>query len=72
MIEVDARGLACPIPVVRTMKTMSEQPGAEIVVLVSNEAAKENVTRLARGRGYRVDSGMAPDGFRLVLNHRGS
>jgi len=54
MIEVDVRGLSCPIPVVKTMDAMDENPTAEIVVLCDAEVAKENVSRLARSRGYAI------------------
>lgn len=54
MIEVDVRGLACPIPVVRTQKAMQENPKEDITVICDSKAAKENVARLAESRGYSV------------------
>ena len=47
MIDVDVRGLSCPIPVVKTKEAIEKNPGSEISVLVDAEVAKENVTRLA-------------------------
>jgi tRNA 2-thiouridine synthesizing protein A len=38
------------------------------VVLVDNEVSKENVSRLARSRGYSVEVETAEDGFRLLLS----
>jgi len=67
MIEVDARGLSCPIPVVKAEKAIDDNPGEEITVLVDNEAARENVTRLAGSKGYAVVSEATPDGYSLVL-----
>lgn len=50
---VDARGLACPIPVLMTQKELAK--GADSVeVMVDNFAARENVTRLAESKGYTV------------------
>ncbi|MEA4870987.1 hypothetical protein SDC9_211619 [bioreactor metagenome] len=50
---VDARGLLCPEPVVRTQRAVKD--GAKtLTVLVDTEAARENVTRFAVSRGYAV------------------
>jgi TusA-related sulfurtransferase len=54
MFEVDALGLACPIPVVRVQKAMASHPNEPLLVKVDNRAAKENVTRLAGNKGYSV------------------
>lgn len=68
MVEVDARGLGCPIPVVKTKKAMEANPDEEIVVLVETAVAKENVSRLAQSRNYSVQvEETAGDEYRLVL-----
>ncbi|MGP3778698.1 sulfurtransferase-like selenium metabolism protein YedF [Halanaerobium saccharolyticum] len=46
MKEIDARGLACPKPVVLTKKAMAEND--EILTIVDNKTASENVAKLAR------------------------
>ena len=68
MIEVDARGLSCPIPVVRAKKAIEENPADSVVVLVESEVSKENVSRLAKSRGYSVEIEKAEDGFHLLLS----
>jgi tRNA 2-thiouridine synthesizing protein A len=68
MIEVDARGLSCPIPVVRTKEALDKNPKAALTVLVDNEVSKENVSRLAKSRGYSVEIEKVEDGFRLKLS----
>ena len=67
MIEVDVRGFACPIPVVRTKKTMEDNPNDVLAVLVETEASKENVSRLAQGRGYSVKEEEVSGEYRLML-----
>ena len=67
MIEVDARGLSCPIPVVRTKKAIDANPGKPIAVLVETAVAKENVSRLAESKGYSVEVEEVGDDYRLVL-----
>ena len=54
MLKVDARGDACPLPVVKAKKAISELNGAgEVEVLVDNEIAVQNLTKMAE-REYRV------------------
>lgn len=54
MIEVDARGLSCPEPVIKAKKALSGSP-KEIQVIVDNNVAKENVSRLLESTGYTVN-----------------
>ena len=68
MIEVDARGFSCPIPVIRTKKAMDENPDKQVSVLVETVVSKENVSRLAESRGYSVKVEEIDDGYRLQLN----
>lgn len=53
MIEVDARGLSCPEPVIQTKRALSSQP-KEIAVRVDNNVAKENVKKALETSGYQV------------------
>ena len=67
MIEVDVRGFSCPIPVVRTKKAIEENPEKPVIVLVETAVSKENVSRLAQGKGYSVEVEEVDDGFRILL-----
>lgn len=67
MIEVDARGFSCPVPVVRTKEAIDRNPGVPLTVLVDTRVARENVSRLARSRGYSVTEERAEDGLRVLL-----
>ena len=54
MRKVDARGDACPLPVVKAKKAISELNGAgEVEVLVDNEIAVQNLTKMAQQKGYQ-------------------
>ena len=62
MIKVNALGDACPIPVVKTKKAMQEATGAETIeVLVDNEIAVSNVTKMASSSGANVTSEKVAD-----------
>ena len=49
--KIDARGLACPQPVILTKKAM-EAGAKELLVEVDNATAVENLSRLAQSQGY--------------------
>lgn len=50
-------GDACPIPVVKTKNAIKELNGSGIVeTLVDNEIAVQNLTKMARGKGFEVSS----------------
>ncbi|MGL5347131.1 MAG: sulfurtransferase-like selenium metabolism protein YedF [Peptostreptococcaceae bacterium] len=46
-IEVDARGLACPKPVINTKKELDKIQDGIVKVTVDNAIAKENILKLA-------------------------
>ena len=55
MKKVDARGDACPIPVVKAKRAIEELSGAgQVEVLVDNEIAVQNLTKLGKSSGYSV------------------
>lgn len=47
-IEIDARGLACPRPVILTKKELDNMQEGTVVTVVDNEVAKENISKLAK------------------------
>lgn len=55
MKEVDARGLACPQPVIMTKKALEELVEGELMCIVDNITAKENVSRLANNLEHKYD-----------------
>ncbi len=56
MKVIDCRGLPCPQPVINTKNALDEVPiGENILVLVDNEAAVQNVCRFATGQGHQYE-----------------
>ena len=53
MKTVDARGLSCPEPVIRTKNALASGEKA-YTVMVDNVTARENVSRFAMHQGYQV------------------
>ena len=57
MIQVNALGDACPLPVIKTMHALKELGGAGTVeVLVDNEIAVQNLTRLADNKHCTIET----------------
>ena len=57
MIQVNALGDACPVPVVKTKNAIKELGGSGVVeTLVDNEIAVQNLTKMANQKGYKVSS----------------
>lgn len=65
--RVDARGLLCPEPVLLTKKAIEKAPGGIVEVLVDNNAARENVSRLAGNLGWKVAVTPLDGDYLLVL-----
>lgn len=55
MKEIDARGLACPQPVILTKKALEEIGEGEVIAIVDNVTARENVSRLANNLNYEYE-----------------
>ena len=57
MTHVDARGDACPLPVVKAKRAISELKGAgQVEILVDNEIAVQNLTKMAQQKGYQYSA----------------
>ncbi len=55
MKEVDARGLPCPQPVLKTKAALDEvSEGDKVLVIVDNETACENVKKFANAQGHTI------------------
>jgi selenium metabolism protein YedF len=55
MKEIDARGLVCPQPVILTKKALEGMAEGEVVTIVDNITAKENVSRLAENLSCKYE-----------------
>jgi len=53
--EVDARGLSCPLPVLRLKKALFELPGGQVVrVLTSDPASVKDFEAFTRQTGHEL------------------
>ncbi|MEG6584398.1 sulfurtransferase-like selenium metabolism protein YedF [Dendrosporobacter sp. 1207_IL3150] len=54
-INIDARGLACPQPVIAAKKALDSVSDGQVIVIVDNLVAKENVQKLALANKCEVN-----------------
>ena len=56
MKVVDNRGLACPQPVINTKRALEAMGVGELISIVDNTVARENVLKFARSQGFIAES----------------
>ncbi|WP_034551900.1 sulfurtransferase-like selenium metabolism protein YedF [Carnobacterium funditum] len=54
MQEINALGNACPMPVILTKRAMKEFPNEDLTILVDNEIATQNLTKMADQLGFKT------------------
>jgi len=62
---VDARKLSCPEPVILTRQALADNP--EVITIVDNETARENISRLGKTTGCDVVIERKNNGIYLTL-----
>jgi selenium metabolism protein YedF len=54
MKEIDARGLACPAPVLQARTVLQAESPAGLTVIVDNPASQQNVQRFLESQGFQT------------------
>lgn len=63
---IDARGLPCPQPVIKTKKALEQHK--VLTVIVSDQTACDNVSAIARSQGCSVSAQKKKDGIYLSID----
>ncbi|MDP2644100.1 MAG: sulfurtransferase-like selenium metabolism protein YedF [Desulfobacterales bacterium] len=63
MKEIDARGLACPAPVIQTRDALQVEDLHNVRVVVDNAAAQQNVQRFLESQGFKTAVEKKEDSF---------
>jgi len=66
MKEIDARGLACPAPVLQSKTAIEAEQLKAVRVVVDNEAAQENVKRFLESQGFEIALEKDTDGYYVI------
>lgn len=65
-VIIDARGLSCPEPVIRTKKAF--ELNDTFSVLVDNEVAKENVIRFCQNKNAKTTFSIINDEWKIDIS----
>lgn len=68
MKTIDAKGLACPAPVLQTKAAMDEGGAESLTVIVDNAASMENVKRFLESNAYAVSIEEKEGNFHITGN----
>jgi len=52
--EVDARGLECPMPLIKTKKALEAIEKGSVTAIVDSEVARENISKFAKSMDYKI------------------
>ena len=67
--EIDARGLACPLPVVKTKKALEEIEEGDITVIIERPEGSQNVQRFVVGQNLSYEV-VEQDGLYHIHIHK--
>ncbi|MGL5243694.1 MAG: sulfurtransferase-like selenium metabolism protein YedF [Sarcina sp.] len=70
MQVINCKGLACPMPVIKTKKYFDSIEKGSAKIIVDNEVSKDNVCKYARGCGYDVSFMKENDSFLINIEKR--
>ena len=65
--NIDAKGLACPGPVIATKKALESIEQGIVTIVVDNEVAKENVVKFATAHGCGVSITKQAEDFTVKI-----
>lgn len=68
---IDACGLTCPAPILLVKDVLEKEVLNNLIVVVDNDASKENVTRFLSSKGYSVTNTSDGGNFRLDAHMTG-
>lgn len=69
LVQIDARGMSCPQPVLMTKKALENNKNG-IDVMVDNMTARGNVERFMKKSGYEVTIEKKEDDFILSARNK--
>ena len=70
-VRIDARGLRCPLPVLKAEKALAEATGCIVLeILADDPVARIDIPLLAQRRGLGCAVAEVTGGFRFVLTDK--
>jgi len=69
---IDAKGKACPTPVILTKKALEDSSVSKITTLVDNDVARKNVEKFAKKMSYDFNTITKEDAFEISISKKGT
>ena len=71
-VHVDARGLSCPMPIVKTAQAIKTLPSGELVEILATDAGSvKDFAAWSRTTGHQLVEQSADGGvYRFVIRHK--
>lgn len=69
--EIDARGLACPKPVIMAKKALDAIISGEIITIVDNENAVDNIRTMVANSNYDINVEQKNNDYYIRINKKG-
>ncbi|GHV46514.1 preprotein translocase subunit TatB [Synergistales bacterium] len=67
IITIDASGLSCPQPVMKTKLVLDKTLSGHVEVLVDTATSRNNVTRFAENKGWKAVAEEREGGYKVTL-----
>lgn len=66
--ELDVRGLKCPLPILRTKKTLATMSSGQVLkVMATDPGARKDFEAFARQTGHEMEDQSGDDGAEFVF-----
>jgi len=70
MIRVDAVGLTCPMPIIKTKKALKGIESGKVEVSVDNDTSKENLEKMAGEMGLSFETSRSGDTWKVTIDKK--
>ncbi len=70
MIRVDAIGLTCPMPIIKTKKALKGVESGKVEVSVDNDTSKENLEKMASEMGLSFETTREGDIWKVTIDKK--
>ncbi len=67
MVQIDAKGLSCPQPLMMVQEALKKNPGEQVVVEVDSASPRDNILRLARRKKLSASVDEADGVFTITV-----
>lgn len=67
MVELDAKGLSCPRPLMMAQEALESHPGEQVVIWVDSASPRDNILRMVRKRKLAAEVTEEQGAYRITI-----